>query len=273
MIDTGMWSNENFAALPAMGRLLLIGVITLADDQGRCKANPAYLRSQIFPYDDITTGEINAWLEQMATNGTIILYDVAGKAYLQLSNWWEYQPLDWARPSDYPSPDGWQDRIRFNAKGNVNLTHNWRTKSGICPPDTCDTRGVPTQASTQVPTIVPTIVPTQASTQVNKTKLNKSNSSSSSHDDWRLVVDCYHAEIGVITAFVSEEIKAYYDEMGAHILIDAFKEASRNNVRKWSYVDSILKKWRANGRQSSSKDDSANAWQQLNGNTPDYMKG
>lgn len=266
MIDTGMWSNENFAALSAMARLLLIGIITLADDQGRCKANPAYLRSQIFPYEDIPTGDIESWLIQMDSNDTLQLYTRHGKAYLQLTNWWEYQPLDWARPSEYPAPDGWQDRIRYNAKGNTCLTYNWRTKSGTCPPDNCDSNGVPTMVATQVPTQVPT----EAGTQVNKTKLNKTKVTTDDDDSWRNVVDAYHQEIGVITPGVSEEVKAYYDEMGATILIDAFKEASRNNIRKWSYVDGILKKWRASGRQPPNGN--SNAWEQLNNGLPDYMR-
>jgi DnaD/phage-associated family protein len=272
MLDSGMWSNENFAVLSAMARLLLIGVITLADDQGRCKANPAYLRSQIFPYEDISTDDINRWLGRMADNDTIVLYDSAGKAYLQLVNWWNYQPLDWAHPSEYPAPDGWKDRLRFNAKGNICLTYNWRTKSGTCPVDNCDSHGVPTQ----VPTIVPTQVPTEVRTQVTKLNLTKPNCTgdeaptSDRGSDWRSVVDAYQQEIGVITPGVSEEIKAYYDEIGAAMLIDAFKEASRNNIRKWSYVDGILKKWKVNGRTAPR--DSDGGWNQLNNNLPDYMK-
>jgi DnaD/phage-associated family protein len=101
-----------------------------------------------------------------------------------------------------------------------------------------------------------------------KSKLNKTNTGDGS--DWRSVVDAYQQEIGVITPGVSEEIKAYYDEIGAAMLIDAFKEASRNNIRKWSYVDGILKKWKVNGRTAPR--DSDGGWNQLNNNLPDYMK-
>ncbi len=45
MLDSGIWANEHFAGLPPMVRLLQIGIINLADDQGRMKAHPAYLRS------------------------------------------------------------------------------------------------------------------------------------------------------------------------------------------------------------------------------------
>lgn len=104
MIDSSMWSNENFAALPAMARLLQIGMINHADDQGRVKANPMYLSKEIFPYDRVAPTNVTKWLEQMAGNGTIILYAVEGKQYAQLTKWWEYQSLQYAAPSEYPPP-------------------------------------------------------------------------------------------------------------------------------------------------------------------------
>lgn len=107
-----------------------------------------------------------------------------------------------------------------------------------------------------------------------QSKVKESNGNSkatTAADDWRAVVDSYHSEIGVITESISGQIKAYYDEVGGRMLIDAFEEASRNNVRKWSYVDSILKKWRTNGRQPPPGKTVENAWEQLNG-TPDYMR-
>lgn len=145
MIDSGMWSNENFAALPAMARLLQVGMINHADDQGRIKAHPAYLRSQIFPYDDVTIGDVQKWLQLITQNGTAIIYEVDGKEYLQLVKWWDYQSLQYAAPSEYPAPGAWQDRIRYNAKGapNLVLTHNWITTKGDTLPDTCDCKGNP----------------------------------------------------------------------------------------------------------------------------------
>lgn len=104
-----------------------------------------------------------------------------------------------------------------------------------------------------------------------KFKVKESNSNSDG-DGWRAVVDTYQQEIGVITPSVSEEIKAYFAEMGPVLIVDAIKEASRNNVRKWSYVDSVLHNWRANGKQQRSKDDSGSAWSHLGGNLPDYME-
>jgi hypothetical protein len=143
MLDSSIWSNEDFAALPPLGRLLMIGMINLADDQGRLKAHPVFLRSQIFPYDVVEIEQIRVWLSQMTQSGTILLYQADGKDYVQFMNWWEYQSLSFAQPSDHPAPDGWLDRIRFNGKGNITLTYNWQKADGTQIEDTCDATGRP----------------------------------------------------------------------------------------------------------------------------------
>lgn len=141
MLDSSMWSNENFAALPAMARLLQIGMINHADDQGRIKANPLYLAKEIFPYDRVTPANVTKWLEQIADNGTVILYKAEGKQYAQLTKWWEYQSLQYAAPSEYPSPPNWKDRIRRTATKMVIVTYNWTLTNGVTVEDTCDERG------------------------------------------------------------------------------------------------------------------------------------
>jgi len=143
MIDAGIWANEHFAMLPPMARLLQIGIINMADDQGRMKAHPAYLRSQIFPYDDVLVDDVQSWLDMIAANDTLMLYETGGKNYLQLLNWWQYQSPAFASPSQYPRPAGWRDHIRFTGKNRIIYTCNWSTSSGDLLPDTCDQDGSP----------------------------------------------------------------------------------------------------------------------------------
>lgn len=153
MIDSGMWSNENFAELPWGARLLQIGIINHADDQGRLKANPLYLRSLIFPYDNVTSEQILEWLGLIESNDTIARYQVDSKEYMQLVKWWEYQSLSFATPSDYPKPEGWRDRIRYTGKQRTIYTCNWISSTGEPLPDTCDESGNPIpQGKAPVPT-------------------------------------------------------------------------------------------------------------------------
>lgn len=277
MLDGGIWANEKFSELPAMARLLQIGIINLADDQGRIKAHPAYLRSQIFPYEDVAIEDVRAWLHLIAANSTAFLYEADGKEYVQLINWWEYQSLQFAAPSEYPRPCGWGDRIRYNAKGGAILTNNWHKSDGTPLPDTCNAHGDPSAPSTpdnppggtggnpggQPPDNPPG--GTNKDQDQDQIKLLPR----AREDNWQTVVDTFQKEIGVLTESIGEEMKAYYDEVGASLMVDAIREASRNNIRKWSYVDGILRRWKANGRRAP---DGGNSWAQLADNLPDYMK-
>lgn len=144
MLDSRLWANEHFGEMPMMARLLLLGIINHADDQGRIKGKLMYLRTEIFRYDrDVTDEQVGECLKLIEANGTIECYAVGGKDYVQLLNWWEYQSLQFAAPSDMPRPATWQDRIRYNAKGGATLTCNWVTPKGEKPIDTCDQDGNP----------------------------------------------------------------------------------------------------------------------------------
>ena len=52
MIDPQIWVIEDFSKLSFLSRLIWIGLISNADDEGRGKANISYLKSQLFPSDE-----------------------------------------------------------------------------------------------------------------------------------------------------------------------------------------------------------------------------
>lgn len=115
MLHECFFQSEDVAEWSIQQRYLIIGIISIADDQGRLRANPKWLRAKLFAYDDVTTAEIKKDLEHVSqTNDTLTIYKIDGKEYIQLTNWWDYQSMGWAKPSEYPAPDGWTDRIRQN---------------------------------------------------------------------------------------------------------------------------------------------------------------
>lgn len=58
----------------------------------------------------------------------------------------------------------------------------------------------------------------------------------------------YEQEIGVLTKNVADLLVDDLNTYPSEWVEDAIREASRNNVRKLSYVEGILKKWKADGR-------------------------
>lgn len=144
MIDDKFFLSEKFCAMPATWRLMLIGMVVKADDQGRITAHPAMLRSLVMPFEDIPLKEVEAFLNRLVELNTIVIYEGAGAKLAQFVNWWNYQEhMQYAEPSKFPPPDGWADHVRFNyGRGQV-LTSNWVRRDGSVMPDSCDQWGNP----------------------------------------------------------------------------------------------------------------------------------
>lgn len=49
MIDPNIWDSEDFGKLSDLSKLVFIGLFSLADDEGRGRCNPGYLKSKLFP--------------------------------------------------------------------------------------------------------------------------------------------------------------------------------------------------------------------------------
>ena len=133
MIHDCIWSSESVGLLSMRQRVLWVGLITTADDQGRGKAHPGLLRASIFPFDIITQDELVADMERLSQEDMMTLYEVDGKLYYQIANWWEYQSPAWASPSKYPPPENWQDRIRYHGPNRQIITENWGGSTDSLP--------------------------------------------------------------------------------------------------------------------------------------------
>lgn len=143
LIWRSLWTSGEFSRLPMPTRLLFIGMITVADDQGRLQNNPALLRAAIFPYDDLGIDQMEAWIRALGDSSMLLAYvSPSGQELIQIVNWWWYQRHQFASPSSFPPPDGWMDRIRFRSSKRI-LTYNWQKRSGERVQDTCDERGIP----------------------------------------------------------------------------------------------------------------------------------
>ena len=102
MIDPNFWQSQDVARLTIRQRLLAIGLFSIADDEGRGVANPAYVRSQVFAYDDFTTKEIADDLEVIAEGLEIDFYVVGGNRYYAWRAWTKWQRVDKPRASMIP---------------------------------------------------------------------------------------------------------------------------------------------------------------------------
>ena len=101
------WSDEELAtAVPRDGRLLYMGLWNLADEHGRLRGNPQFVKGQLFVYDDdMTPATIDRLLDVLAAVGKVVRYRVNGASFLYLPNLAKHQRLESGKvPSRLPDP-------------------------------------------------------------------------------------------------------------------------------------------------------------------------
>ena len=105
-IKPEIWLSPQVMNLAHGARLLFIGLITQADDDGRGSAEARRLKAAIFGGDDVAVATVAEWLGEIASQGLAILYEGGphGPLY-ELISWRSHQAIDRPRKSNYPAPD------------------------------------------------------------------------------------------------------------------------------------------------------------------------
>jgi len=107
-IKPEIWSSPQIMDLSRDARLLFIGLMTQADDEGRGLTDPRRLRAAIFPGDDdMAADRLVELLQELATQRLVELYATDdGIGLYALTGWRRNQKVDHPRPSSYPPPPG-----------------------------------------------------------------------------------------------------------------------------------------------------------------------
>ena len=99
-VHPGLWTDERFMEVSPLARLLLIGIWTECDDKGSFEWSPIKLKARLLPVDNC---DVSALLEELATAGSIMRYEVAGRKLGAVRNFTRFQRPK--KPNDlYPQP-------------------------------------------------------------------------------------------------------------------------------------------------------------------------
>ncbi len=151
MIRPEFFSDEKLGTLSRDSRLLFAGLWVTSDDYGVTKGHPAWLRSQIFPYDnDLDIPKIEDWLDELSLLGLIEEFRVNSERYYNISNFLEHQKIH--NPSKARNPEFTED-LRDNTDTLANPSRDIRLETetetevkqkpkqkrkGACAPDEVD---------------------------------------------------------------------------------------------------------------------------------------
>ena len=102
-IKPEIWMSPQVMNLSPNARLLFIGLITQADDEGRGSADARRLKAAIFGGDDCTAADVKDWLAEIVGQKLAMTYDGGehGELY-ELPTWRDHQSIDRPKRSRYP---------------------------------------------------------------------------------------------------------------------------------------------------------------------------
>lgn len=103
------FSDGRVCSLPVPTRFLMLGLISIADDEGRFRAEPATIAGAIFlPELSRAPGEcianVSRDLRELVDAGILVLYEGGGEQYGALVNWTKHQRIDKPQKSRLPAP-------------------------------------------------------------------------------------------------------------------------------------------------------------------------
>jgi hypothetical protein len=102
-IKPEFWSDEKVGDLKRDERLLFLGLLNLADDEGVLKAAPAFIKGQIFAYDeDLTIADVRGWLENLTDCKMLIPFEHNGERFFLIRTFKSHQKINRPTPSKIP---------------------------------------------------------------------------------------------------------------------------------------------------------------------------
>ncbi len=93
MVHKKIWDSDQFNGLSIPERLLFIGLITMADDEGCFRGDAAYWRRIIFYSDRIGAPKVQIMLDHIAAAGLIVMGETKKGLAGYLPTWRSHQSL------------------------------------------------------------------------------------------------------------------------------------------------------------------------------------
>lgn len=215
MIDPNIWNSEDVSKLDYFERLMLIGLFSNADDFGKGRANPSYLRSTIFPYDDIELDVIETALRNITEHIHVQFYSVEGNQYYIFANWFKWQTVQKKQKSNIPDPV---------ENHSLLSTESFSTDSR------------------------PKEEKRREEEKKRKEEEEKRREESSAaaiplDENLSLVIESFNHNIHLATPIECEKLKSWLDDMEPAVVKAAIEEAVVYGKRSYGYIQKILQAW------------------------------
>lgn len=103
-IKPSFWSSRKTAQMSRDARLLALGLVSMADDEGRFLASTAAITGYVYPNDDdISPAKLKRWMVELERVGFATFYVDGGIKYGAV-DFKEHQRISHPQESTYPPP-------------------------------------------------------------------------------------------------------------------------------------------------------------------------
>jgi hypothetical protein len=108
-IKPDFWKSEKVARMTGVdgrqARLLFIALWNFCEDSGCMRAAPAYVRAEVFPYDeDITAQDVARWLDLLEATRLITRYQRPSGSFLVVRGFKDHQKIEKPSKPQLPLP-------------------------------------------------------------------------------------------------------------------------------------------------------------------------
>ena len=103
-IKPSFWSSPEVIRLSRDARLLAIGLVSFADDDGRFLASINAINGYVYPNDDLPPARVRKWLDECDDVGFIHRYTADGLSLGVMPTWHRHQVINKYTPSTLPPP-------------------------------------------------------------------------------------------------------------------------------------------------------------------------
>lgn len=114
MIKPKFWDDTKIGRLTRDARLLYIGLWNFSDDIGIVIGDSVWLKSKIFPYDQIQIQQFEKWMNELVINGFICLLSYKGERFIYLPNFTRHQVINKPNYEGLNMPKCLIDRVKEN---------------------------------------------------------------------------------------------------------------------------------------------------------------
>lgn len=242
MIDPHFWRSLSVSRLNYFERVMLIGMISNADDYGKGYADAAAVRSDIFYFEDIPSRKIETALKHIRDNISVTFYVIDKIRYYRFDNWTRFQKLDHPTPSQIPEPtdestnECFANDSRKKREPNENSSRKDRELIANEP-----SRVEGRSKNKEIPT-TPPYIPPPADSGSETAKLYDA--------DFGSIMYHYESCMGFPAPLAQEGIRDYLKNgVEPKVILEAINEACASSAGRpnWNYLRGIIERWIVDG--------------------------